>query len=528
MENKRSSWGSNIGFLLAAIGSAVGLGNIWGFPYKMGKSGGFSFLIVYLLLAVFVGMIIMVSELALGRKTGIGVVGAYQKASKKFKWVGWLGILAPFLIMSFYSVLGGYCIQYMSLNLAELSFGLSTIFGSSISGSTTFGAMLTNPFGCFVFTLLFMVICMLIVQGGVDSGIEKFNKVGMPALFVMLIVIIIRALTLPGSVEGLKFMFVPGYAVKAGFISEAPSIVSVLGTAGGQMFFSLSLAMGAMVTYGSYLSKEENLVKNSAVIVIADTVVALMAGLAVIPAAVANGLSSGMAPSEIALGGPKLLFVTLQDVFANMGHAGPLFGVIFYLLVLLAAISSAISLMEVVAAYFLDKAAEKGKVGNRKKVVLWVSIAILIEALLVAVCGLGENGIAPADLFGWKDGAMYAMWNDCWLDFMDFWAEGIAMPLGAMLMALMIGGEMKPDYILDEVHSGEHSKFFDSFYKICVTFVVPVVMAFVLAGMLIDNLTSYNVNNGSTIQLVCYCVSAALLVIFAIVAYTGNKKTKVR
>ena len=523
MENNRSSWASNFGFLMAAIGSAVGLGNIWGFPFKMGKSGGFTFLIIYLLLAVFVGMIIMTSELALGRKTGKGVVGAYQKASKRFGWIGWLGIIAPFLIMSFYSVLGGYCIQYMSLNLAELSFGLSGIFGSAITGGATFGAMLTNPFGCFVFTLLFMVICMLIVQGGVDSGIEKFNKVGMPALAVMLVIVIIRALTLDGAVEGLKFMFVPGYAVKAGFIDKAPSVVSVLATAGGQMFFSLSLAMGAMVTYGSYIKKEENLVKNSAVIVVADTIVALMAGLAVIPAAVANGLSSGLTPSEIApgLGGPKLLFVTLQDVFSNMGAAGPLFGVIFYLLVLLAAISSAISLMEVIAAYFLDRAAAKGKPGSRKKVVLWVSVAITIEALIVAVDGLGSNGIwVPFQKFG------IAMWNDCWLDFMDCWSEGIAMPLGAMLMGLMIGGELKPNYILNEVHNGEHSRFFDIFYKICITVVVPIVMAFVLAGQMIDFFSTSE--NAATVVPACYIISAALLVIFAVVAYVGKKKTKVQ
>ena len=521
MENNRSTWASNFGFLMAAIGSAVGLGNIWGFPFKMGKSGGFTFLIIYLLLAVFVGMIIMTSELALGRKTGKGVVGAYQTASKKFGWIGWLGIIAPFLIMSFYSVLGGYCIQYMSLNLAELSFGLSGIFGSAITGGATFGAMLTNPFGCFVFTLLFMVICMLIVQGGVDSGIEKFNKVGMPALAVMLVIVIIRALTLDGAVEGLKFMFVPGYAVKAGFIDKAPSVVSVLATAGGQMFFSLSLAMGAMVTYGSYLSKEENLVKNSVVIVVADTIVALMAGLAVIPAAVANGLSSGLAPNEIALNGPKLLFVTLQDVFSNMGAAGPLFGVIFYLLVLLAAISSAISLMEVIAAYFLDRAAAKGKPGSRKKVVLWVSVAITIEALIVAVDGLGSNGIwVPFQKFG------IAMWNDCWLDFMDCWSEGIAMPLGAMLMGLMIGGELKPNYILNEVHNGEHSRFFDIFYKICITVVVPIVMAFVLAGQMIDYFSTSE--NAATVVPACYIISAALLVIFAVVAYVGKKKTKVQ
>ena len=178
MENKRSSWGSNLGFLMAAVGSAVGLGNIWGFPYKMGRSGGFTFLLIYLLLAVFVGLVIMASELAIGRKTGLGVVGAYQAVSKKFGWVGWLGVLSPFLIMSFYAVLGGYCIQYMSLNMAELSFNLSDIFGAPLAGGATFGAMLDNPFGCAVFTALFLFICMMIVKGGVSEGIEKFNKIG--------------------------------------------------------------------------------------------------------------------------------------------------------------------------------------------------------------------------------------------------------------------------------------------------------------------------------------------------------------
>ena len=360
MENKRGSWASNFGFLMAAIGSAVGLGNIWGFPYKMGKSGGFTFLIVYLLLGLFVGLIIMVSELALGRMTRKSPIDAYKMVSKKFGWIGWLAVFAPFVIMSFYSVLGGYVLQYMSLNLAELAFGLSEIFGTAVTGTATFGAMLGNPFGMVMFTVAFMVICMVIVMDGISGGIEKFNKIGMPALFFMLIVVIVKAWTLPNSIEGLKFMFVPGYAVTAGFIDEAPDLITVLGTAGGQMFFSLSLAMGAMITYGSYLDKGENLLKNSAIIVVCDTIVALMAGLAVIPAAVANGINSGVAVSDISLGGPKLLFVTLQDVFSNMGAVGPLFGIIFYTLVLIAAISSAISLMEVLATYIIDKKMEKG------------------------------------------------------------------------------------------------------------------------------------------------------------------------
>ena len=501
MENNRGSWGSTFGFIMAAVGSAVGLGNIWGFPYKMGKSGGFAFLLIYLALAVFVGMIIMCSELALGRKTGKGVIAAYQAATKKFAWL-------PFLIMSFYSVLGGYCIQYTALNMAELSFDLSNSLGGTAGGGAVFTAMLKAPFGAAIFTALFLGICMVIVKGGISSGIEKFNKIGMPALFVMLVIVIVRALSLPGSAEGLKFMFVPGYAVQAGFIEKNPGFIEILGTAGGQMFFSLSLAMGAMVTYGSYLEKKDNIVKNAGVIVFADTLVAIMAGLAVIPAAVANGIANGTPYAEITLSGPGLLFVTLQDVFYNMGPTGPLFGIIFYLLVILAAISSAISLMEVMATHFIDKRIEEGKSPERTRVTLWVSALILIEAVLVAVDGLGKSGVFKF----WGDQA----WNDCFLDFMDCWSEGIAMPLGAMLMSLMIGWELKPNYVLDEIHSGENSKFFDVFYKVCIMFVVPIVMAFVLAGQL---QSFFNKANPNTM----YIISGVLLVIFWIIAAVGNK-----
>jgi len=470
LKEERGSWGSNIGFLLAAIGSAVGLGNIWGFPYKMGKSGGFTFLIVYLLLAIFVGFVIMMGELAMGRKTGKGTIGAYHDLSKKFKWVGWLAVFSPFVIMSFYSVLGAYCIEYLALNLSNLAFA----GGAIMTGSDLFVAMLTNPFGAVIFTLLFMVICYLINRGGIASGIEKFNKVGMPALFVMLVIIIIRSLTLPGAVEGLKFMFVPGYAVEAGFIEEAPGFLTVLATAGGQMFFSLSLAMGAMITYGSYLSKKESLVKNSVIIVIADTIVALMAGIAVIPAAVAT-----YGPSA-ALSGPKLLFITLQDVFSAMGTVGPLFGVVFYLLVLLAAISSAISLIEVISTFFMDRAAAKGKTGKRGKIVFWTCLAIMVEAAVVAIDGLGANGmwVPFQNAFG-----IIGEFNDCWLDFMDTLSEGIAMPLGALLMSIMVGWEIKPKTLLEEIDpSGK--KWLRVFFSACMKVVVPIGMLLVLVGQI--------------------------------------------
>lgn len=510
MENQRGSWGSNIGFLMAAIGSAVGLGNIWGFPYKMGKSGGFAFLVVYVLLAIFVGFSIMMAELAMGRRSGKGTIGAYHALSKRFKWVGWLAVFSPFVILSFYTVLGGYCIEYMALNLSNLAFA-----GAEIkTGADLFGAMLTNQFGCVAFTFLFMIICYLINRGGISGGIEKFNNVGMPALFVMLVIIIIRSVTLPGAAEGLKFMFLPGYAVEAGFIEEAPGLISVLATAGGQMFFSLSLAMGITITYGSYMKKEQNIVKNSVVVVFADTLVAIMAGLAVIPAAVAT-----YGPSAT-LSGPKLLFITLQDVFQAMGSIGPLFGVIFYLLVLIAAISSAIALIEVVVTFLLDHAETKGKQGSRPKTVFWVCVAIMIEAALVAVDGLGSNGV-------WVpfQSIVVGPWNDCWLDFMDMMSEGIAMPAGALMMSIMIGWEVGTKPITDEIHHGaEQIHWLNMFMKICLMFIVPIVMAFILGGQIGDFFTHDPAAQGRSMYHLGYAVGAAILAVSWLVAWTSPKR----
>lgn len=513
MENERGSWGSNIGFLLAAIGSAVGLGNIWGFPYKMGKSGGFTFLIVYLLLALFVGFTIMMAELALGRKTGTGPIGAYHAVSSRFKWIGWLAVFSPFIIMSFYSVLGGYCIEYMALNLSNLAFR-----AEPISGGDLFGSMLTNPWGCVAFTLLFMVVCYIINRGGISGGIEKFNTVGMPALFVMLVIIIIKSLSMEGSIEGLKFMFVPGYAVKGGFIEKAPGLIQVISTAGGQMFFSLSLAMGAMITYGSYLDKKENLVKNSGIIVIADTMVATMAGIAVIPAAVAYGIQQGIPVGEIALGGPSLLFVTLQNVFNSMGSIGPLFGVIFYLLVLIAAISSAISLIEVITTFFIDRAAQQGKKSNRPKLVLLVCLAIMVEATLVAVDGLGSNGVwVPGQSLG------IAGWNDCWLDFMDMLSEGIAMPLGALLMSVMVGWELGPKSMLGEIHSGCGNGI-DGFFSISMKILAPLGMVLVLSGQIASFFGTTSEAAEKTASMWGFIIGIAVFAIGFIAAYTSPKR----
>ncbi|MPM38293.1 hypothetical protein SDC9_84922 [bioreactor metagenome] len=331
----------------------------------------------------------------------------------------------------------------------------------------------------------------------------------MPALFVMLVIIIIKSLSMPGSIEGLKFMFVPGYAVSGGFIESAPSISTVLATAGGQMFFSLSLAMGAMITYGSYIDKKENLVRNSTIIVISDTTIAIMAGIAVIPAAVAYGIQQGIPVGEIALGGPSLLFVTLQNVFNSMGSVGALFGTNFYLLVLIAAITSGISLIEVISTFFLDRAAQKGRKASRPRIVLLVCLAILAEATLVAVDGLGSNGIAPFNLLGMETNV--TGWNDCWLDFMDMLSEGLAMPLGAMLMSIMIGWEIHPKSMLDEIHSGAGSGM-DGFFSVCMKIIAPLGMVLILSGQISDFFGKDARIAGYIIGIVVYVIGVSVAV----------------
>ncbi len=480
---ERKGFGTNFGFLMAAVGSAVGLGNIWGFPNKMGASGGFTFLIIYLILAVLCGFIVMVGELAIGRKTGKGAVEAYHVLSKKFKWMGWMGILSAFFILFFYCALGGYCIKYVVLNVGDLfgaGFGSNALAavadanGTSV-GAEVFGAFLGNPTEAIIYGLIFVAITMIIVIGGIGGGIEKVCSVGMPALFVMLLICIIRACTLPGAVNGLKYMFVPGWAVANGVIEEAPDFLTVLATAGGQMFFSLSLGMGAMITYGSYLQKKENLQKNAILIIVMDTLVALMAGLCVIPGRFALD-------PDGTLGGPKLLFITMQNVFSRMGGLGPIFGILFYLLVVFAAVSSSISLLEVIVAHFVDKARDAGKGDKRKTYTLIAAACVGLGCILVCADALGSTGFAPGNLLGMT--GELPTWAADWLDFWDMLSEGIMMPLGALLMSLMIGWEIGPEVVKDECEQSGHAMSGYGFFKVCVKFITPLCMILILYGQI--------------------------------------------
>ena len=467
---ERSGFKSTFGFLMAAVGSAVGLGNIWGFPNKMGANGGFAFLLIYIILAVLCGYVVMVGELALGRKTGRGAIETYSILSRKFKWLGWMATLSPFLILSFYCTLGGYCIKYIVLNFGNL---IGASWGSNgLSGGEVFGNFLTNQTEGVIYGIIFLLLSVIIVTGGISKGIEKFCSIGMPALAVMLVIVIIRACTLPGASEGLKFMFVPNFEpLKEDFLG-------VLATAGGQMFFSLSLGMGIMITYGSYLKKDESITKNALTIVFFDTLVAIMAGLAVLPASFALDPDGPK-------GGPKLLFITLQNVFDNMGPLGGLFGIIFYLLVVLAAITSSISLLEVIVTHFTDRAAAKGLGDKRKPYSVIAALAVGVLMVLVCVDGLGSNGLwVPGQKMVDGVWTYTATYNDCWLDFLDMLSEGIMMPLGALMMCLMIGYELKPSFVRDEVELSGHKMKIYGFFNICIRVITPILMVLVLYGQI--------------------------------------------
>jgi len=453
-QSSRESWGSTFGFLMAAIGSAVGLGNLWGFPYKLGMNGGFAFLLLYLILVVFCGYVLVMTELALGRTTGQSIILAYRSVRKKYTIVGWFGAIAPFLILGFYSYLGGYCLKYTIANIGDI-FGASWGVGG-VDGPDYFSRLIADRPQSVAFTVIFLLITIIIVSRGVSSGIENFNKVAMPALFFMLLIVIIRSCTLPGANAGLAFLFKPNWEVFKG-----SGWITVLAAAGGQMFFSLSLGMGIMVTYGSYLPKSENIEKNSFIIPIADTVIAIMAGMAIMPAVFANG--------QEPTGGVGLLYMTLQTVFNGMGAAGPFFGAIFYALVFIAALTSSMSILEAIIGSFIDMGLNRGE-GNRRVRMAWIfGLLTMVEGILVACDGLGTYFPAMFGRFVWVDG-------------FDLMAEGLLMPIGAFLTTIFFGW-IDRDVLPKEVEISSSFRT-EKFYRFCIRWIAPVFTFFVLIGQI--------------------------------------------
>ena len=431
--NERGQWGSNIGFILAAAGSAVGLGNIWKFPYLAGANGGGAFVFIYLAMVVIIGFVIMLGEMTIGRNTHLSSVEAYKKINKKWAFVGIIGVVVAFCILSFYSVIGGWVLNYISKYITGGIPGseASTYFSSFISGTTA-------PI---MWHFIFMVSCCIIVLKGIAGGIEKASKIMMPALLILLIVVVIRAVTLEGAMAGIEFFLKPDFSKVT---------ISTVMAALGQAFFSLSLGMGAVITYGSYLGKNENLEKNAVIIPGIDTVVALLAGFAILLAVFAFGLE----PTA----GPSLMFITLPSVFDSMAF-GQIFGLLFFILILFAALTSAIALLEVVVAFVIDTF----KI-NRKIATIGMALIIFLIGI---PCSLA-NGPVMGDvlIFGFN-----------FFDLMSFVAESVLMPLGGLLMCVFIGHVWGIDKAVDEIScEGKYSFKSRKFFIVMIKYVAPILI----------------------------------------------------
>ncbi|MEA4815907.1 MAG: sodium-dependent transporter [Lachnospiraceae bacterium] len=463
MENNRGQWGSNLGFLLAAMGSAIGLGNLWGFPYKMGANGGLPFLIIYLVMVICCGVIVMGIEMAIGRKTNKSPILALADMGKNYKVVGLLGVLSSFLIMGFYNVLIGYSVRYAVGFFIEI-FSPGGGF-AGMDGGTFFGAFTGDVGMVVLYTFITFLICLIIVSIGIKGGIEKFNKIGIPALFVLLIGISIYNFTLPGSFEGLEFMFTSKGLAIAG---TEFNFFRAVRTAGSQTLFSLSLGMGCMITYGSYLSQDSNISKNAWIIPAADTLAAVLAGIAIFPAVFAMG----QAPNA----GPGLLFITMHNTFTSMGYIGNIVGVLFYLLVIFAGTSSAISLMEVATSDYIDRSEKKNKPISRKKATFLVSLIMFVLSLWVCYDQLGAHSSWLPFAEGSKD----------ILDLYDFFSEGLFMPIGSIAMCIIIGWKIGFKWMVEEIEKNGNKFYSKKFFEICIKYITPILMTFVLISLAVS------------------------------------------
>ena len=436
-----------LGFVLAAAGSAVGLGNIWRFPYLAARYGGGIFLLVYLILVVSLGFSLMIAEVAIGRKTKLSAIGAFRKLSEKWKFLGYLASVVPIIIFPYYCVIGGWVVKYLLV--------YATGGGMEAAGDTYFNDYIAKPAEPILWLAVYIGLTAVIVFFGVQKGIEKASRIMMPALVVLTLGVAAYSVTRPGALEGVAYYLIPDFS--------RFSVNTVLG-AMGQMFYSMSLAMGIMVTYGSYMKREDDLEKSVSQIEIFDTGIAFLAGLMVIPAVFA--FSGG---DETALDqGAGLMFVTLPKVFADAGTLGLVFGGVFFLLVLFAALTSSVSLMETVVSIFQDTFH-----WSRKFTCTLVMVACLVLALPSSL-GYGVlDWIAPLGF--------------SLLDFFDFISNSVLMPIVALFTCLFVGWVVKPKLVIDEVKlSSSFSR--EKLFVVVVRYIAPVCILLILISSVLDKL----------------------------------------
>ncbi len=442
--DKRSSFTGKIGFVLAAAGSAVGLGNIWRFPYLAAKYGGGIFLLVYILLALTFGFALMTAEISLGRKTGLSAIGAFKKLNAKYSFIGYIAAIVPAIILPYYSVIGGWVTKY---------------FYEFVSGNVTttaadgfFEGFISQTGEPILWFAIYLSLTAIVVLFGVEKGIEKVSKIMMPVLVVLSVFVAVYSMTLDGAWKGVIYYIKPDF--------KNFSATTVL-AAMGQLFYSMSLAMGIMITYGSYMKKDVNIESSVKQIELFDTGIAFMAGLMVIPAVFAF---SGGTPEALGKG-PSLMFITLPKVFNTMG-GGEYIGILFFVLVLFAALTSSISLMETVVSILCDKF----KISRKLSCLIVFSFSVVLGLLST----LGYGLLGNIKIIGMQ-----------FLDFFDFISNSVIMPIVAFLTCIFIGYVLKPGAIIEEVELTNKFK-----RKVLFTFVIkyfaPICIVLILISSVLD------------------------------------------
>lgn len=429
MNKQNNQWGSKLGFILATAGAAIGLGNLWKFPYLMGKNGGFSFLIAYLVFVCILGIPVMIAEMALGRKTKHNPVKAYEQIHPKAKVVGIFGILAAFFILSYYSVIGGWILKYVFSYI------------TSLKAPADFAAYTATPVEPIIWHLIFMALTALVCFFGISS-IEKASKFMMPALFFILVIIVIRSITLPGASKGLEFVFKPDLSQFS---------MSSVSAALGQVFYSLSLCMGITVTYGSYLSRKDNIPKSCLMVAGLDTCLAVFAGIAIFPAVFSFGLEPGQ--------GPTLIFGTLPKVFSSLS-GGTIFAILFFLLIFFAALTSAIALLEVVVSFTMDN----WKWSRERSVIL-----IALVVFLVGIpSSLAFGPLADVKIFHYN-----------FFDFVGMFTDNILLPFGGIFMCYYLGWKWNLSYLVEDIEQ-EGVKFkLAKLWMFSIRFITPILVLIV-------------------------------------------------
>ncbi len=442
---KRSNFSGKIGFVLAAAGSAVGLGNLWRFPYLAAQYGGGIFLLVYLVLAVTFGFALMSAEIAIGRKTGLSSIGAFKKLSSKFAFVGYLEAIVPMIILPYYCVIGGWVVKYM----------VSFISGAATAtaGDEFFGNFIAQPAEPALWFAIFLGITALIVFLGVEKGIEKVSKIMLPILVILSIGIAIYVMFLPGAMEGVKYYLLPDFSKLS-----AKTFLAAM----GQLFYSMSLAMGIMITYGSYMKKDVNLESSVRQIEIFDTGIAFVAGLMIVP--VVFAFSGGSVDSLNQ--GPGLMFVTLPKVF-NSIPGGAVLGASFFVLVLFAALTSSISLMEAVVSSINDKF----KIGRNKACLITIGISIILGLM----SSLGNGLWANVKIIGMN-----------FLDFFDFISNSVLMPIVAFFTCIFVGYIIKPKTLLDEAEVNGNKFSAKRLFTVCIKYVAPICIILILLSSVLS------------------------------------------